>query len=114
MDDAGNLNESASEANIRTSFPHGRYDRLVVFQATPLVYQDDADGDVGGELHPLPPLDHEYERQLLSESLKEAEEIGAHFDIVFENATTERFSAFLAMGHSVRSCTSLVMAIRST
>ena len=79
--------------------PNYRYDRLVVFQAAPLVYEKLTE-DIAHRFHPIALLDHEYERQVLTESLKEAEEIGAHIDVVFETATTERFSAFFAKSDS--------------
>mmetsp|Transcript_40066 Transcript_40066/g.74023 ORF Transcript_40066/g.74023 Transcript_40066/m.74023 type:complete len:172 (+) Transcript_40066:179-694(+) len=68
-----------------------RFDRLTVFQAAPLVWRDKEEN-----LHTVEMLEFDREREILSESMKEARAVGAEIELVFEPATTDRLGAFLA------------------
>lgn len=62
---------------------------LTVFQADPLAYLDTSG------YHPVPVLDFESERQLLTDSLTD---VTINVDVTFDIATTERLGRFLAKG----------------
>lgn len=69
---------------------------MTVFQSAPLAYVDHSTGTH----HVCPLLDFQYEGRALTQSLKDAETVGAKVDIKFDIATTDRLSAFLAKSES--------------
>lgn len=71
------------------------YDRLFVFQSSPLVFKDK-----NNDIQPLPRVDFNQESHMLCEALKDAEKIGCTIDVVFETASLDRLNAFLAKGIS--------------
>ena len=75
------------------SFPA---DRVTVFQSAPLAYFDRKTT----EHHDIPILDFEYEARSLKEAFADKHAVGADIEIAFENATTDRFSAFFSQGFS--------------
>jgi len=72
------------------------YDVLTVLQAAPLVWKYERDED----LMPVELLDFDKEREILSDSLKDAKKVGANIDLDFETATTEALVAFLETNRS--------------
>mmetsp|Transcript_27924 Transcript_27924/g.67670 ORF Transcript_27924/g.67670 Transcript_27924/m.67670 type:complete len:1925 (+) Transcript_27924:271-6045(+) len=68
------------------------YDRLVVFQAGPLVYHDKRTG----EYPHCPQLDFQRETAMLQEALRDAEQLGRTIDVVLEPATLDRLGALTA------------------
>ena len=83
----------ASSGKLLSNGNNGNlFDRLMVFQSSPLAY---ADGN-SDAICPVPLLDFEREADILNQSLKDAEAIGANIEVIFETATTDRFNAFFA------------------
>jgi hypothetical protein len=71
----------------------GAYDLLTVFQAAPLAYQRSSDGLPVA----LPTLNFDFERQVLSETIEEACNLGnTTIDVDFQIATMDRLGFFLA------------------
>jgi serine/threonine protein kinase len=68
------------------------YDRLVVFQAGPLVYKNNRTSEYGH----CPQLDFQRESAMLREALKDAEQLGRTIDLVLEAATLDRLRALMA------------------
>jgi hypothetical protein len=66
-------------------------DRIVVFQSAHLAYFD----RTTAQHHTVPLLDFEYESSMLKESLAYPHEVGAGIQVVFENATIDRFPRLL-------------------
>ena len=66
------------------------FDRLTVFQSSPLAYFD-RESSIH---HPIPYHDFQHEANILEASLASA--IGAKIDVVHETATNDRFTTFLA------------------
>lgn len=65
---------------------------LTVFQAAPLVWRGS-----DGTLHPIEALDFERETEFLQQSVLEARHLGAEIDLTFEQGTTDRLGAFMAL-----------------
>mmetsp|Transcript_37350 Transcript_37350/g.57949 ORF Transcript_37350/g.57949 Transcript_37350/m.57949 type:complete len:1510 (+) Transcript_37350:109-4638(+) len=70
-----------------------RYDRLAIFQSAPLAYFDRTTTDH----HEVPILDFDYEAAVLKEALTDPGALGgADIELLFENATTDRFNVFFS------------------
>jgi serine/threonine protein kinase len=67
------------------------YDRIVIFQAAPLVYRDEYN-----DIQPLPQLDFNQESAMLRGALRDAEQVGCTIDVVLETGSLDRLNAFMA------------------
>ncbi|KAG7359458.1 leucine rich repeat LRR-containing protein [Nitzschia inconspicua] len=84
--------EGYSDEALPQTLASQRSDRIVIFQSAPLAYFDRATT----QHHEVPLLDFEYESSKLKEALANPDEVGANIELVFQNATSDRFQDFFA------------------